>query len=72
MKIDKELTYDTFRCVLLKSDGVKNRRHRGGDRNSKQFFSYVGNTTNISLSACFVITSFLSLYSLFYFVVFVF
>lgn len=38
MKIDKELTYDTFRCVLLKSDGVKNRRQREGDRNSKQCF----------------------------------
>lgn len=38
MKIDKELTYDTFRCVLLKSDGAKNRRQREGDGNSKQCF----------------------------------
>lgn len=29
MKIDKELTYDIFRCVLLKSNGLKNRRGGG-------------------------------------------
>lgn len=60
MKIDKELTYDTFRCVLLKSDGDKNRRQRETEIVSRVFFSYVGSTTNINLSFCFVITSFLS------------